>query len=422
VATRSLSSFSLAPRGLRTLAAGLAAACLAALPGGLPETASALDTGWSYSFGTSARRVGVSFDLGPPQLVSTAGAYTVQAATGLGDVGVMTAPGQVITYADGSVGPDAANDGRGNASFTVAGAGQVVYGTRNPGDDFTIPGSVTFTSSGTTYAYAETFAATPSSQRQSETIVNPYAEVRHALIDVAGLSVDFSLGWAFLRSRQQVQAPTGAITVVETASVNQYTYVYDFPAEAGDVPPGFPPTFDNTDFFGVIYDADAYNTWAGLDSSDPHFVRNPTTTVISTPTATPIALISANSAADLDLGVNVLPMMIDGQWRVTPWLAVRFGAGPTLNVVSYRLHEQTDWFVNGAYFTRRSETNRGTQVSIGASTRTTVAIALTPDGHWAMELGGGYDFVPAHTVTAGNARAKIDLSSWVTTAGFSVRF
>jgi len=44
------------------------------LAAALAPLAHAVDTGWSYSFGVSSRRIGVGFDLGAPAAVNTAGA------------------------------------------------------------------------------------------------------------------------------------------------------------------------------------------------------------------------------------------------------------------------------------------------------------------------------------------------------------
>lgn len=125
--------------------------------------------------------------------------------------------------------------------------------------------------------------------------------------------------------------------MTETATASQFTYVYHFLSEEDDLPPGFPPNFDNTDYHGVVYDAGAYNAWGGFEPSDPYNAADPTTTVTVITTAAPVVILQARSSDDLDLGVNMLPVMMDAQWRITPRVAVRFGAGPTLNVISTAL-------------------------------------------------------------------------------------
>ncbi|MCB1208934.1 MAG: hypothetical protein KDK97_06385 [Verrucomicrobiales bacterium] len=389
----------------------------------LSTDASLAESGWSVSAGLQTRQVNVGFQLAAPSAISAAGAYSLRRAAGLGDVGVATSGTQFLRYEDGTVGVDLSFFKRGDTSFSVSSASQVVFGDQPPGADFATPGTVTFHSSGIAYEYATLFSATPYEGEDNEVVLSPFIELRRELFRNDRLSAGVSVGWSWLQSSHSSGwQNVASLAVVETATRTNYTYVYDLPASAGGAPTGFPPVYDNTSSTGVIVDPDAYNSFGGFSPGDDEFVRSARTLRNGRSSDRLIVLLQARSRADLKLNAQVLPMLADIRWQAAPRMALSLLAGPTLNVIHHRLNSRTDWLLNGRRFASSEASDSGTRLTVGGTLRALVSVALSQDGRWSFEAGGGYDWVPAHTVSAGHATAKIDLSSWVGSAGFRYVF
>ena len=248
-------------------------------------------------------------------------------------------------------------------------------------------------------------------------VASPFVELRRILFENEDVCVDLAIGWSYLESDHATGERTVAnLSVMERETNSRYTYVYDFP-NGGSVPAGFPPIFDNTSSNGVIYNAASYNAFSGGSPGDSIYVRNPRTFGSSGTSERLFLPIEAVSSADLDLHANVIPILVDARFDLNPDMVLGIGAGPTLNVISHELTSQTEWLYHGRTIASQSAVDRGTDVAVGATVRATVSIDLNEDGSLSLEIGGGYDWVPSQTVTAGPATAEIDLSSWFGSIG-----
>jgi hypothetical protein len=375
---------------------------------------------WSLSVGTEVRSIGVGFLLGAPVPPNTAGVLSLRRSAGLGDVGVATNGSQTVFYEDGSVGTDGTGKGR-DSSFSVDSASQVVFGTRAGGADFATTGSATFHSSGISYAQEQAYTNMSYEGEDNAVVIGPHLELRCELFNTPLVSAGFSIGWSFFDSTHRTGLRTVAsLAINEIETRNNYTYIYSLPESADRSPTGFPPNYDNTQATGVVYNANAYNTFSGFSPGDPEYVHAPITQATSSRNSSQIALLEARSSASLRLQTQVLPFLLDSTFHITPRFAAGIAAGPTLNVVSHHLNTQTEWLLNGAVIQRQQDASHGTHVATGATLRGAISMALTPDSRWSLEAGFGWDWVPSHKVEAGTASAEIDLSSWVSSIG--VRF
>lgn len=379
-------------------------------------------SGWAISAGAEVRQMSVGFSISPPAAPNTTGLFSLRDAAGLGDVGVVSSKSQIIHYSDGSVGPDRSGLGKDrDTSFSVAFTTQVVFGTQPPGADFPTAGSVTFHSSGTSYAYERSFFSNGFSTDDDQVVVGPYIRLRRELSSSPAFTVGFATGWSYFQSRHSSgEQIVGRLVVNEIATRSNYTYLYSL-ASAG-ASAGFPPDYDNSKATGAIYDADSYNSFGGFSPGDPEFVHDPLTLRSSSSTATPLLFMEARSIASLHLQTHVIPFLFDVTWKLSPRMAAGIEAGPTLNLINHDLRSQTDWTLNGTRIARQTDSSRGTHVAVGATVRAKLAVALTSDHRWSLEASGGYDWVPSHNVRAGPAQAEIDISSFVGSLGVCFKF
>lgn len=198
-------------------------------------------SGWAISAGAEVRQMSVGFSISPPAAPNTTGLFSLRDAAGLGDVGVVSSKSQIIHYSDGSVGPDRSSLGKDrDTSFSVASTTQVVFGTQPPGADFPTAGSVTFHSSGTSYAYERSFFSNGFSTDDDQVVVGPYIRLRRELSSSPAFTVGFATGWSYFQSRHSSgEQIVGRLVVNEIATRSNYTYLYSL-ASAG-ASAGFPP-------------------------------------------------------------------------------------------------------------------------------------------------------------------------------------
>lgn len=381
----------------------------------------AADGGWSVSVGTQVRRVGVNFGLKAPPLPNVGRGYTLREASGLGDVGVARSGTDFIVYEDGSVGTDQTPGKFGDSSFQVDSVSQVTFGTMAPGDDFPFPGTVVFHSSGTTYAYDQQASSSAWSGDDDVWAVGPSVEFRRQVFERGSFGIGVMLGWSYFQSDHDTGSQmVGAVAVRETTTQSRYTYTYDL-ASSG-APQGFPPVYDNSFRPGVIVDANEYNGFGGFLPGSPYAVLDPRTSTSSTSTSRVVSLLQVIASARLRLHTNVVPMLAEANWQVTPHALIGLAVGPTLNVVSHDLQARTLLVLNGRPVAAQDASSSGTHVSVGATARATFTAQLGARGHWAASVSAGYDWVPSYQVSAGPARADIDLSSFVAQAALVYRF
>ncbi|MCB1237317.1 MAG: hypothetical protein KDM91_19795 [Verrucomicrobiae bacterium] len=402
----------------------LAVAVVAAIPPGSRAEPGA-GSGWSVTAGAQVRRIDVGFQVDAPAPISWSGLFSRRGNSGPGDVGVATSGSDFITYLDGTVGINRHPIRDRDTSFTVASLSQVEYGIpQAPGFDFNSAGHVTFHSGGTTYEYAKHYRPSPFSVDDSAVVVSPLVELQRTLFQDDEFFVDLVVGWSWLESEHATGTRTVATqSLVETKTNSRYTYVYDFPTSSAGVPAGFPPTFDNSSgATGLIYDAADYNAFGGFGPGDVEYVRNPRTFGSHGSMDRVIAVISAESSAALEVDAHVIPILLEARRQLNPRLFLSVSAGPTLNVISHDLESRTDWYLNGSHLASQRDSDSGTDLVVGASVRGTLSYVLSDDGTFLFETGGGYDWVPTQTASAGNARAEFDLSSWIGTLGFCKHF
>lgn len=223
---------------------------------------------WTVTAGAQVRRIDVGFRFDAPTPLALRGLFSRRADVGPGDVGVATNGSDIITYLDGTVGPNLHPVRDRDSSFSVDSIAQVIFGLQPPGADFSSAGQVTFHSTGTTYDYPDLLQANPLSVDDSEVIVSPFLEFQRNLFEEGGLFVDFVVGWSYLESELGGGPRFIATrTITERRTDSQYTYLYSLPSASA--PPGFPLVYSNAFSNGVIYDADDYNAFGGFGPGDP---------------------------------------------------------------------------------------------------------------------------------------------------------
>ncbi|MCB1207024.1 MAG: hypothetical protein KDN18_22415 [Verrucomicrobiae bacterium] len=378
-------------------------------------------SGWTVTAGAQVRRIDVGFRFDTPSPLALRGLFSRRSDVGPGDVGVVTNGSDIITYLDGTVGPNLNPVRDRDSSFSVDSTAQVVFGLQPPGADFSTAGQVTFHSTGTTYDYPDQLQSNPFSVDDSEVVVSPFLELQKNLFEEEGLSVDFVVGWSYLESELGGGPRTIATrTITERRTDSQYTYLYSLPSASG--PLGFPLVYSNAAMNGVIYDADDYNAFGGFGPGDPEYVMDPQTLAANQISNRPVATLTAVSSVDLDVDAHVFPFLLEVRREISPGTFFSAGAGPTLNVISHDFETRTDWYLNGTPLATVRDSDSGTDLVMGASVRTALSVVLDEEGSLLFEVGGGYDWVPTRTVAAGNAVAEIDLGSWVGTFGFVKHF
>lgn len=378
-------------------------------------------SGWTVTAGAQIRRIDVGFRFDTPSPLASRGLFSRRGGVGPGDVGVLTNGSDIITYLDGTAGPNLHPVRDRDSSFSVDSIAQVVFGLQPQGADFSTAGEVTFHSSGTTFDYPDLLQANPLSVDDSEVIVSPFLEFQRNLFEEGGLFVDFVVGWSYLESELGGGPRTIATrTITERRTESQYTYLYSLPSASA--PPGFPLVYSNAQINGIIYDADDYNAFGGFGPGDPEYVMNPQTLAAHQVSNRPVATLTAVSSVDLDVDAHIFPFLLEVRREISPGTFFSAGAGPTLNVISHDFETRTDWYLDGTPFATVRDSNNGTDLVVGASVRTALSVVLDDEGSFLFEAGGGYDWVPTRTVVSGNAVAEIDLGSWVGTLGFIKHF
>lgn len=384
-------------------------------------TAAAQQTtsGWSFSVGVQVRRVSASFDVGAPALIDISRWYSLSGSSGPGDVGLFSTTSGPVVYDDGTVGPDASGDNAGHASFTVDSPSQVNFGTEPPGFDFPIPGTVVFHSSAQSYERTASFSERSFSDSDSAMAAAPVIEARHGLGRMYGWDVGVTTGWSMLSAQlSSGRGLTAIVQIAESTTNSRYTYTYDLPAVSGTK--GFPPNYSNASETGAVFDADAYNSDIGAGPSDKAFAYDPRVSRSSGSQNRVIAVLEAQSTADLDVKANIVPLLFDAHGSLGKRLTLLVAAGPTLNILSHDLTVRTDWSRNGTHLHTDTISDSGIHFLPGVSARVGFGISLSE--RWSAEFTGGYDWVQAQSVSVGNTSAQIDLSSWTGMIALRTRF
>ena len=343
---------------------------------------------WSLTLGVNARQIRSDFHLGAPRrsLLETS------ASRGLGDVGLyQDAKGEsTLFYEDGVI---VAKNAPGLADVAVDKLSQFrsaspYFGVEDPDarDAF-----VDF------HSHGESITGGSFSRTDEQTKASPVITLRYQLLQKPGFSIGLLGQYSWTGSSHN----SGWGKVGERTT-SLYTYTYRGAQLKGD--------FDSQ-FSGIaVFDA---------AKAEPIFFNS---ALVAAPSLAPTKSVARSvtpvrSRASLDVNLHELVLGFELTKDVGDRVHLFASVGPALDLVDWRLTTETR--VGGTSF-KKTASNEAFKVGVAAQGG--ISFDVDRDKLWAVEIHGGYNYTDKVGVSADNASAKIDVSSWVAGIGITRYF
>jgi opacity protein-like surface antigen len=365
------------------------------------------DRGWWISAGVNVRRVSVDFNVAAPLPFSRAD--FVSTLKDRGDIGlyegIQPLEGSNPTeYENGKVGITDFNDG--SCTFIADSNDQVGVDPLSTSATRMPVRTVTFAS--TRHDLWHDVQAIPGDASDDETVVSPFVQINTDALFSNGRLQAYSRYGYQTSSHHSGWQDTSRATVYRKKKTYHHTYSVDERWADGPFP-SFPGAGE-TD--GVVFDAARYNTFPYGD-----VIREPRTW---TRTATQEAgTFMSGYSSSLDLDRHEISLGARYEFPLSSRCSIVAGAGVSLNLFAFDFTTAEGWVRDdtGETVSLTESDDNGSKTRLGCSGHLGIDYDLVRSGRYFVHLDASAEWVDDFSVSAGNASADVDASSFGATIG-----